>query len=125
MRILSLFIASAFVMIASAQTQELSQVSGNCGDHWFKVHFTADLKTKKASITYSGDSGANESFTGTLVRDDGDNSFRINFNEPKKGYMEIDGSDYYHNIYWGAYSPTGLKRDEQGLGMCSVDWERN
>jgi hypothetical protein len=95
-------------------------IEGSCGDHWFKVHFTANEKTKKAEIYYSGDSGESDEFTGVLVKNEDDASFRIDFNLKEKGYLYIDGADHYHNIYWGTLSKTGRPEDSVGLGLCTV-----
>jgi hypothetical protein len=59
--------------------------------------------------------------TGTLVKEDGDSSFLINFKDGSKGYLHIDGTDHYHNIYWGTLSRTGRPEDSVGLGLCTVN----
>lgn len=100
--------------------QEDRTIEGSCGDHWFKISFQANTRTKDVKLTLSGDSGANAEFNGTLVREENDPSFKIEFNAPEKGYLYIDGSDHYHNIYWGTISRTGKPEDSEGLGLCSI-----
>ncbi|MFM8313756.1 MAG: hypothetical protein ACKOA8_05670 [Deltaproteobacteria bacterium] len=95
-------------------------IEGSCGDHWFKIHFKANEQTKAVTLSFSGDSGENAEFTGTLIKEKNDPSFQIKFNSPQPGYLNIDGTDYYHNIYWGTLSRTGRPEDSQGMGLCSI-----
>ena len=96
-------------------------IEGTCGDHWFKVHFIANQRTKEVELEFLGDSGADAQLKGTLVKEEEETSFRINFNTKEKGYLYIDGSDYQHNIYWGTLSKTGRPEDAVGLGLCSIN----
>ena len=124
MRTLALLVSLVLFSFNASAEPEAKQVSGHCGDHYFKVNFTADLKTNRATLSYSGDSGEVKEFTGTIITEDLKGpSFRINFTEPEKGYLDIDGSDYYHNIYWGGISKTGKSTDQLSLGLCSVVWD--
>lgn len=107
--------------VGVAADTENPMIEGSCGDHWFKVTFKANERTKAVELEFSGDSGENAQFTGTLLRDEGDSSFLINFNGEPKGYLHIDGTDHDHNIYWGTLSRTGRPEDSVGLGLCTVN----
>lgn len=115
--LVSLIILTSLTLIAEPNGRT---IEGSCGYYWFKVHFTANEKTKKAHLYYSGDSGETDEFTGLLVKEEGDTSFRINFITAEKGYLYIDGSDHYHNIFWGTLSKSGRPEDSQDLGLCSI-----
>jgi len=119
MRVSFFLIALLFINLHS-QAAEDRAIEGSCGDHWFKIDFKANTRTKAVTLSTSGDSGANASFNGTLVQEENDPSFKIEFNGPRKGYLYVDGTDYYHNIYWGTLSETGRPEDSVGLGLCSV-----
>lgn len=118
------FLVSFLVLnsIGIAADTDNPMIEGSCGDHWFKVTFKANERTKDVELKFSGDSGAEAKFTGTLVKEDGDSSFQINFKGESKGYLYIDGTDHYHNIYWGTLSRTGRPEDSIGLGLCSVSY---
>ncbi len=123
------FLASLIALIflsgnLSAESGEAKQVMGDCGDHYFRVHFTANLESKKAILYYSGDSGEDKEFTGTLKINKGGTSFHIDFNNPEKGYLAIDGTDHYHNIYWGEILRSENPKNSMGLGLCSVTWSQ-
>jgi hypothetical protein len=121
MRLLALAILFISISpLASLASEKTPEVVGSCGDHWLKVHFNANLKTKKAKISCSGDSQTQCDMTGKLVQKEGDTSFQIQFDEPSKGYLIIDGRDSDHNIYWGSMTDTGRAEDEKDLGLCSV-----
>jgi hypothetical protein len=125
MRTLALLIPLILINpLASLASEEAPAVMGSCGDHWLRIHFNANVKTKTATLNCSGDSQTNCDMTGKLVENE-DASFKIQFDEPSKGYLSIDGTDHYHNLYWGSLSNTGRSEDERQLGLCSVAWNLN
>jgi hypothetical protein len=118
----TLFLLIPILVVTSVKALDVESIrEGSCGDHWFKIRFTVNLKTKAASLSCSGDSQTQCHLNGKLIQEEGDPSFQIQFDEPSKGYLSIDGTDHYHHIYYGAISFTGKSSDEQGLGLCSLN----
>ena len=117
----AIFFLFALTMInLTAKAAENAMIEGTCGDHWYKISFKANTRTKEVILNTSGDSGEEAQFQGTLIKAEEDPSFKIEFKNPEKGYLYIDGTDYYHNIYWGTISKTGNPEDSVGLGLCSI-----
>lgn len=116
--VIALFLTLNTLSLADENKDRM--LEGSCGDHWFKVSFTANERTKEVNLEYSGDSGEEGTFKGTLIKTEEDTSFRINFNDGTNGYLFIDGTDHYHNIFWGTLSRSGRPEDAVGLGLCSI-----
>lgn len=120
------FVACAlfFVTVAAspAQADGLTYSQIHCGDHWFNFNISLDPDTHEASVRFYGDSSPDTAARPASYLFESDHSVRVNFQDEEGGYIEIDGSDFAHDIYWGTGRLSAHGRGAPDtFGLCDVE----
>jgi hypothetical protein len=118
---LNLFFVALVTLSVNAQAadSELPYSSVECGDHWLEINVSLDKDSNKAEISFRGDSSPDVTERVGTYTFSG-NDLRVEYTDFGGGFLALDGSDHYHNIFWGTGKSESSQKNEESYGLCDV-----